>query len=79
MKAGEFSIADERENTTAYFIASCTAMITSLSMFIFINSWMNPPFKTRLDLLTSGIILFALVICTGFISYAIVWCVQNTR
>lgn len=85
VKDGEFSAADEREKHNAYFasIVSYKSMITSLLValvvFVSIHVFSQPPFVNQIDLFTSGIILFALVICIGFLSYGTAWIFKDTR
>ena len=85
LKDGEFSTADEREKSNSYFAsmvsykATIFSLFVALGSFLFINSLLNPPFHAEIDLFTSGIILFALVICIGFLSYAMAWVFKDTR
>ena len=84
-KDGEFSAADERERGNSYFAAvvSYKAIITSLMIalitFVFIEITTKPPFYNSFDLFVSGIILFTIVICIGFISYGTAWIYKDTR
>ncbi len=85
LKDGEFSASDEREKNNAYFAsvvsykAIITSLIISLFIFVFIEITTNPPFNNTFDLFISGIILFTIVICVGFISYGIAWIFKDTR
>ena len=85
LKQGEFSASDEREKNNAYFAsvvsykAIITSLIISLFIFVFIEITTNPPFNNTFDLFISGIILFTIVICVGFISYGAAWIFKDTR
>lgn len=85
LKQGEFSASDEREKNNAYFAsvvsykAIITSLIISLFIFVFIEITTNSPFNNTFDLFISGIILFTIVICVGFISYGAAWIFKDTR
>ncbi len=85
LKQGEFSAADEREKNNAYFASivsyksTIISLFIALGIFVFINNLLNPPFDIELNLFVSGVVLFTLVICIGFLSYAIAWVFQDTR
>ncbi|MGY0401771.1 hypothetical protein [Carnobacterium jeotgali] len=85
LKQGEFSASDEREKNNAYFASiisyksTIISLFIALGIFVFINTLLNPPFNTDLNLFISGVVLFTLVICTSFLSYAIAWIFQDTR
>lgn len=51
----------------------------ALGVFVFINNLLHPPFNTELNLFVSGVVLFALVMCVGFLSYAVGWVFKDTR
>ena len=85
LKQGEFSAADEREKNNAYFASivsyksTIISLFIALGIFVFINNLLNPPFDIELNLFVSGVVLFTLVICIGFLSYAIAWVFKDTR
>lgn len=85
LKQGEFSAADEREKNNAYFASivsyksTIISLFMALSIFVFINNLLSPPFDIELSLFVSGVVLFTLVICISFLSYAIAWVFQDTR
>ena len=85
LKQGEFSAADEREKNNAYFASivsyksTIISLFIALGIFVFIHNLLNPPFDIELNLFVSGVVLFTLVICIGFLSYAIAWVFQDTR
>ena len=77
--------ADYGEKNNAYFASivsyksTIISLFIALGIFVFINNLLNPPFDIELNLFVSGVVLFTLVICIGFLSYAIAWVFQDTR
>ena len=76
------SIVSYKSTIISLFIAlGIFVFINKLSIFFnkSIKNLLNPPFDIELNLFVSGVVLFTLVICIGFLSYAIAWVFQDTR